>query len=68
MKKQTKIWLVITGILLIVLGVVCICNPAETLFSMAWLIDITTVSLYTIRSGTQEAPCQGVFWCICKRS
>ena len=43
MKKSTKIMLVITGILLIVLGIVCICNPAETLFSMAWLIGLLTL-------------------------
>ena len=43
MKKSTKIMLVVTGILLVVLGVVCICNPAETLFSMAWLIGVLTL-------------------------
>ena len=43
MKKSTKIMLFVTGILLIVLGVVCICNPVETLFSMAWLIGILTL-------------------------
>lgn len=43
MKKNSKIWLVITGVLFIVLGVVCICNPAETLFSMAWLIGCFTL-------------------------
>lgn len=43
MKKKSRIWLVITGVLFIVLGVVCICNPAETLFSMAWLIGCFTL-------------------------
>jgi uncharacterized membrane protein HdeD (DUF308 family) len=43
MKKSTKIMLVVTGILLIVLGIVCICNPVETLFSMAWLIGFLTL-------------------------
>ncbi len=43
MKTGTKIWLVISGILLIVLGVVCIIKPAETLFTAAWLIGIFTL-------------------------
>ena len=40
-------------------------NP---LAGMGNMVNIKTVSLHTIRSGTQEAPCQGVFSCICKRS
>jgi len=36
--KSTKIWLAIAGILLIVLGVLCIANPAATLFTTAWMI------------------------------
>ena len=43
MKKSTKIWLVIAGILLIALGVYCIINPASTLFSAAWLIGLLTL-------------------------
>ena len=43
MKTSTKIWLCITGALLIALGVVCICNPAETLFATAWLIGCLTL-------------------------
>ena len=43
MKKGHKIWLVISGILLIVLGVMCICNPNQTLFATAWLIGIFTL-------------------------
>ena len=43
MKTGTKIWLVISGILLIVLGVLCIINPAETLFATAWLIGCFTL-------------------------
>lgn len=43
MKTSTKIWLCITGALLIALGVVCICNPAETLFAAAWLIGCLTL-------------------------
>ena len=43
MKTSTKIWLAIVGILLIALGVVCLCNPASTLFSTAWLIGVLTL-------------------------
>ena len=43
MKTSTKIWMVIAGILLIVLGVLCICYPANTLFAMAWLIGCITL-------------------------
>ncbi|MCR4859068.1 MAG: DUF308 domain-containing protein [Bacteroidales bacterium] len=43
MKKSTKIFLALSGILLIILGVVCICNPAETLFTSAWLIGLLTL-------------------------
>ena len=43
MDKSTKIWLVISGILLIVLGVFCIAKPGETLLASAWLIGIFTL-------------------------
>lgn len=43
MKKSTKILLVISGILLIALGVVCIANPGGTLFATAWLLGILTL-------------------------
>lgn len=43
MKTATKIWLCIAGVLLIALGVVCICNPAETLFATAWMIGCFTL-------------------------
>lgn len=49
MKKSTKIWLAVAGILLIVLGVVCICRPAATLFTTAWLIGC-----FTLFSGIAE--------------
>lgn len=42
-KTSTKIWLAIAGILLIVLGIVCIANPAATLFSTAWMIGCFTL-------------------------
>lgn len=43
MKKSTKIWLAIAGILLIVLGIICIAKPANTLFATAWLIGCFTL-------------------------
>ena len=43
MKTSTKIWLAIAGILLVVLGVLCISRPAATLFSTAWLIGLFTL-------------------------
>ena len=43
MKTSTKIWLAIAGILLVALGVVCICKPAATLFTAAWLIGCLTL-------------------------
>ena len=42
-KTSTKIWLAIACILLIVLGIVCIANPAATLFSAAWMIGCFTL-------------------------
>ncbi len=42
-KTSTKVWLAIAGILLIVLGIVCIANPAATLFSTAWMIGCFTL-------------------------
>ena len=41
--KSTKIWLAIAGILLVVLGVLCIAQPTATLFTTAWLIGIFTL-------------------------
>ncbi|MBP5562156.1 MAG: DUF308 domain-containing protein [Muribaculaceae bacterium] len=38
MDKSTKIWLVISSILLIVLGIFCIAKPGGTLLASAWLI------------------------------
>ena len=38
MDKSTKIWLVISGILLLVLGILCIANPEATLLATAWFI------------------------------
>ena len=43
MEKSTKIWLVISGILLVALGILCIAKPAATLFATAWLIGCFTL-------------------------
>lgn len=43
MKTSTKIWLAVAGVLLVALGVVCICKPAATLFTTAWLIGCFTL-------------------------
>ncbi|MCR5014652.1 MAG: DUF308 domain-containing protein [Bacteroidales bacterium] len=43
MKKSIKIWLAVSGILLIALGIVCLCNSVETLFATAWLIGLLTL-------------------------
>ena len=43
MKKSTKIWLALAGILLILMGIYCICHPATTLFKTAWIIGLLTL-------------------------
>ncbi len=43
MNKSTKIWLVIAGVLLVALGVLCLCQPTETLFATAWMIGCFTL-------------------------
>lgn len=43
MNKSQKIWLAISGILLIALGIMCFIKPAETLFTTAWLIGCFTL-------------------------
>lgn len=42
MKKISKIYLALTGILLVVLGIVCVAHPGATLLSAAWLIGLLT--------------------------
>lgn len=43
MKKSTKIWLCIAGLILIVLGVICISRPDITMLSAAWLLGCLTL-------------------------
>ena len=44
MKKSTKIWLGITGILFIAMGVTCFINPEATLLSLAVMIGCFTLA------------------------
>ena len=41
--KNTKIWLAITGVLLVILGILCIVYPTATLFTLAWMIGLFTL-------------------------
>lgn len=43
MKTSTKIWLCLSGVLLIVLGVICIVRPDITLVSAAWILGCFTL-------------------------
>ena len=43
MRTSSKIWLAIAGVLLVILGVVCITKPAATLFTTAWMIGLFTL-------------------------
>ena len=43
MKTSTKIWICISGLLLIILGVVCIAKPDITLVSAAWVLGCLTL-------------------------
>ena len=43
MRTSTKIWQCIAGVLLVALGITCICHPADTLLAAAWLIGCFTL-------------------------
>lgn len=43
MKTSTKIWLCLSGFLLVVLGVICIVRPDITLVSAAWILGCFTL-------------------------
>jgi len=43
MKKSTKIWLCLAGVLLVILGIVCFVRPDITLLSAAWLLGCFTL-------------------------
>ncbi len=44
MKTSNKIWLAVSGILLIILGIMCICNPFATMTAAAWIIGFSTLT------------------------
>ena len=43
MRKSTKILIAVSGILFILLGILCIAKPGAALFSMAWLLGLITL-------------------------
>lgn len=43
MKTSTKIWLCLGGCALVVLGVLCIMYPGDTLVSLAWAFGLTLI-------------------------
>lgn len=43
MKKRAKILLTLAGVLLVVLGVICLFKPVETLLASAWIIGCMTL-------------------------
>lgn len=49
MRNSTKILIAVSGILFILVGVLCIARPGAALFSMAWLLG-----LFTLVSGVLE--------------
>ena len=53
MKTSSKIFMVMSGILLTALGIICICSPVETLLSLSWLLGIMLIA-----SGISEL----AFW------
>ena len=60
MKTSTKIWLCIAGLLLIILGVVCMAKPDITLISAAWVLGCLTLfagitkMVFTLRTQAAE--------------
>ena len=42
-KPSTKIYMGITGVALIGLGIVCLCYPGATVLSISWLIGLLTL-------------------------
>ena len=43
MRNSTKILIAVSGILFILLGILCIARPGAALFSMAWLLGLITL-------------------------
>ena len=43
MRNSTKILIAVSGLLFIILGILCISRPGAALFSMAWLLGLITL-------------------------
>ncbi len=43
MKTSTKIWLAVAGVLLIVLGILCLCSPSATTVTTAWVLGLVVL-------------------------
>ena len=39
-KTSTKVWMCLAGVALVALGVVCLLNPGDTIYSLAWAIGL----------------------------
>ena len=56
MNTSTKIWLCVAGVLLVILGILCIAKPDITLVSAAWVLGCLTLSagcaklIFTLRT------------------
>lgn len=44
MKPSSKIFIVLSGLLLIALGIMCMCSPLETVNSLLWLLGLFLVA------------------------
>ena len=62
-KPSTKIYMGITGVALIGLGIVCLCYPGATVLSISWLIGLLTlvsgVSTIFLWAGARSSRSQG---------
>jgi len=64
MRKSIKIFIAVTGILFIILGLICVFSPATALVSLAWLLGIITLlsgisELVTVLNAQQFIPNSG---------
>ncbi len=51
MKTSSKCWMCLSGIVLVALGIMCICYPGSTLLSLAWVLGL----IFFIGGCTQMA-------------
>lgn len=43
MKTYSKVSIIVSAVLMIIVGIIALCNPAETLVSLSWVIGIMTL-------------------------